>query len=143
MTSHMSFMYSSTKIYIREVILKYITQTGHDCSIMRPFHIFRAQKKRKMTKLRAHFFKKAFTVLRGETFGRTPWPGDQPDARPLPTQDNTTQKHSRTLSCRFKIDVSVTRPHSQRLSRFHSIFIAVVCYVLAVKLQVCKNELKC
>jgi hypothetical protein len=25
------------------------------------------------------------------TFGRTPWTGDQPDARPLPTQDNTTQ----------------------------------------------------
>jgi hypothetical protein len=24
------------------------------------------------------------------TFGRTPWTGDQPDARPLPTQDNTT-----------------------------------------------------
>jgi hypothetical protein len=26
------------------------------------------------------------------TFGRTPWTGDHPDARPLPTQDNTTQK---------------------------------------------------
>jgi hypothetical protein len=26
------------------------------------------------------------------TFGRTPWTGDQPNARPLPTQDNTTQK---------------------------------------------------
>jgi hypothetical protein len=50
------------------------------------------------------FFKKALTVLRGplaypnglldlhiETFGRTPWPGDQPDARALPTQDNKTQ----------------------------------------------------
>jgi hypothetical protein len=24
--------------------------------------------------------------------GRTHWMGDQPDARPLPTQDNTTQK---------------------------------------------------
>jgi hypothetical protein len=54
-------------------------------------------------------FKKALTVLRGplvypnglldlyiETFGRTPWPGGQPDARPLPTQDNTTQKHADT-----------------------------------------------
>jgi hypothetical protein len=28
------------------------------------------------------------------TFGRTPWTGDQPDARPLPTQDNTTQKNA-------------------------------------------------
>jgi hypothetical protein len=27
------------------------------------------------------------------TFGRTPWTGDQPDTRPLPTQDNTTQKN--------------------------------------------------
>jgi hypothetical protein len=26
------------------------------------------------------------------TFGKTPWTGGQPDARPLPTQDNTTQK---------------------------------------------------
>jgi hypothetical protein len=26
------------------------------------------------------------------TFSRTPWTGDQPDAKPLPTQDNTTQK---------------------------------------------------
>jgi hypothetical protein len=60
-----------------------------------------------------HFcFKKAFTVLHEplaypnglldlhtETFGRTPWPGDQPDARPLPTQDNTTQKHTDTHPC--------------------------------------------
>jgi amino acid transporter len=48
-------------------------------------------------------FKKALIFLRGhlaypnglldlhiETIGRTPWPGDQPDARPLPAQDNTT-----------------------------------------------------
>jgi hypothetical protein len=34
-----------------------------------------------------------------ETFGRTPWPGDQPDARPLPTQNNTTQKHADTHPC--------------------------------------------
>jgi hypothetical protein len=27
------------------------------------------------------------------TFGRTPWTGDQPDAGPLPTQDNTRQKN--------------------------------------------------
>jgi hypothetical protein len=34
-----------------------------------------------------------------ETFGRTPWPRDQPDARPLPTQDNTTQKHADKHPC--------------------------------------------
>jgi hypothetical protein len=57
-------------------------------------------------------FKKALTVLRGplaypnglldlhiETFCRTPGTGDQPDARPLPTQDNTTQKHADTHPC--------------------------------------------
>jgi hypothetical protein len=27
-----------------------------------------------------------------QTYGRTPWTSDQPVARPLPTQDNTTQK---------------------------------------------------
>jgi hypothetical protein len=47
--------------------------------------------------------KKVLTILHGplaypnglldlhiETFGRTPWLGDQPDARSLLTQDNTT-----------------------------------------------------
>jgi len=33
------------------------------------------------------------------TLGRTPWTGDQPDARPLPTQDNTTQKNVDTHPC--------------------------------------------
>jgi len=33
------------------------------------------------------------------TFGRTPWTGDQPGARPLPIQDNTTQKNPDTHSC--------------------------------------------
>jgi len=27
-------------------------------------------------------------------FGRTPWPGEQPNARPLPKQDNTTHIHA-------------------------------------------------
>jgi hypothetical protein len=30
------------------------------------------------------------------TLGRTPWMGDQPDARPLPIQDSTTQKDADT-----------------------------------------------
>jgi hypothetical protein len=30
------------------------------------------------------------------TFGRIPWTGDRPIARPLPTQDNTTQKNADT-----------------------------------------------
>jgi len=30
------------------------------------------------------------------TFGRTPWKGDRPDSRPLPTQDNITQKNADT-----------------------------------------------
>jgi hypothetical protein len=59
-----------------------------------------------------YFSKKALAVLRGplaytnrlldlhiETFSRTPWTGDQPDSRPLPTQDNTTQKHADTHPC--------------------------------------------
>jgi hypothetical protein len=33
------------------------------------------------------------------SFVRTPWAGDQPDARPLPTQDNTTQKNADTYPC--------------------------------------------
>jgi hypothetical protein len=59
-----------------------------------------------------YFLKKALTVLRGpmaypnelldlyiDTFGRTPWPGDQRDARPLPTQDNKTQNYADTHPC--------------------------------------------
>jgi len=30
------------------------------------------------------------------TFGRTPWTGDQPDARHLPIQDSITQKNKDT-----------------------------------------------
>jgi hypothetical protein len=33
------------------------------------------------------------------TFGRTSWTGDRPDARPLPLQDNTTQKNADTHPC--------------------------------------------
>jgi hypothetical protein len=32
-------------------------------------------------------------------FGRTPWTGDQPDARHLPTQDNTIQTNADTYPC--------------------------------------------
>jgi hypothetical protein len=54
-------------------------------------------------------FKKALTVLHGPLAYPTglldlhietsPWPEDQPDARPLPTEDNTTQKHMDTHPC--------------------------------------------
>jgi hypothetical protein len=33
------------------------------------------------------------------TSSRTPWTRDQPDARPLPTQDSTTQKHKDKHPC--------------------------------------------
>jgi hypothetical protein len=33
------------------------------------------------------------------TGGRTPWTGDQPDSRPLFTQDNTAQKNADTHPC--------------------------------------------
>jgi hypothetical protein len=33
------------------------------------------------------------------TIGRTPWTGDQPNARPLPAQDNTIQKNADTHPC--------------------------------------------
>jgi len=33
------------------------------------------------------------------TFGRTSWTGNQPNARPLPTHDNTTQKNVDTHPC--------------------------------------------
>jgi hypothetical protein len=68
------------------------------------------------------FFLKRHLVLRGpfaypnglfdlhiETFGRTPWTGDRPDTRPLPTQDNTTQKHADTHPCPMRSQCSSGR----------------------------------
>jgi hypothetical protein len=37
--------------------------------------------------------------LNPKTVGRTPWAGDQPDARPLPTQDNTNRINAGTHPC--------------------------------------------
>jgi hypothetical protein len=40
--------------------------------------------------------------------GRTPWMGDQPDARPLPTQDNTTQRrHTSIPRAGFELTIPV------------------------------------
>jgi hypothetical protein len=44
------------------------------------------------------------------TFGRTPWMGDQPEAKPLPTQESTTQKDKDKHPCLSRIrthDLSV------------------------------------
>jgi hypothetical protein len=38
-------------------------------------------------------------LLDPQTFGKTPWLGDQSNTRPLPTQGNTTQKHADTHPC--------------------------------------------
>jgi len=43
------------------------------------------------------------------TFCRTPWTADRPVARPLPTQDSTTQKNADTHIC-FERD---SKPRSQ------------------------------
>jgi hypothetical protein len=84
-------------------LLKSLT---HMASGILPLYLLKCERKYHL------FFKKALTVLRGplaypnglldldaETFGRTSWPRDQPNARPLPTQDNTTQKHADTHPC--------------------------------------------
>jgi hypothetical protein len=46
------------------------------------------------------------------TYGRTPWTSDQPVARPLPTQDNTTQKDADKHPC-LQRD---SNPRSQQLT---------------------------
>jgi hypothetical protein len=63
-------------------------------------HYFFFLKKKALTVLSGHLaYPNGLLDLHIETFGRTPWPGDQPDARPLPTQVNTTQKHADTHPC--------------------------------------------
>jgi hypothetical protein len=39
--------------------------------------------------------------------GRTPWTGEQPDVRPLPTQDNTTQKKTDTFMPRAGFETTI------------------------------------
>jgi hypothetical protein len=39
--------------------------------------------------------------------GRTPWMGDRPAARPLPTQDNTTKKNADTSMPRVGFEPTI------------------------------------
>jgi hypothetical protein len=45
---------------------------------------------------------------------RTPWTGDQPDVRPLPIQDNTTQKNADTHPCLERDSNPLTQCSSDR-----------------------------
>jgi hypothetical protein len=42
---------------------------------------------------------RGFYLWISQTMGRTPWTDDRPDARPLPTQDNTTHRNADTHPC--------------------------------------------
>jgi len=46
------------------------------------------------------------------TFGRTPFKADQPNARPLPTQDSTTQKKADKYQC-LELDSNQRSQHSR------------------------------
>jgi len=53
----------------------------------------------------------------------TPWMGDQPDAKPLPTQDNTTQKkrrHTSVSGACFQPAISVFERSKTVLALGHS-----------------------
>jgi hypothetical protein len=60
-------------------------------------------RRRRLSRIRLHGlfrFRINFSeFMNHRTFGRAPWTGDRPDARPLPTQDNTTQKNADTHPC--------------------------------------------
>jgi hypothetical protein len=72
------------------------------------------------------------------TSGRTPWTGDQPNARPLPTQDNTTQKNADTHP-RSERDLNTWSQVFQRSKTVRTLDCAATgtgCYfLLTVKLQ--------
>jgi hypothetical protein len=98
----------SDNIYIHNSVFSHYTA---DMNILLQSYL-NYQRARNYISMFFFCFKKALTVLHGplaypnglldlhiETYGRTPWPGDQPDARPLLTQDNTTQKHVDTHPC--------------------------------------------
>jgi hypothetical protein len=87
-----------------------------------------------------------FQFLNPKTVGRTPWTGNQPDARPLPTQDNTNTECRQDIHVLSGIraqdpsvpageDISYLRPrgHCNRpklVQRVIKQYIAEVLYIL-------------
>jgi hypothetical protein len=73
------------------------------------------------------------------TVGMTPWTGDQPVARPLPTQDNTkAQNKSRQTSMPW-VGFETTNPVFERAKTAQPLWLAVACIPVAIQ-WLCKQR---
>jgi hypothetical protein len=128
------FMRLKQSIYIYIYIYIYIVTFF----FVAPAEIFNPTKQRHSLNFRTDFFviflqglgQRPVTVQKFKfwtyesiwTVGRTPWTGDQPDARPLATQDNTRQKkrgHTSMPRAGFEPAIPMfERPKTVRQNRF-------------------------
>jgi hypothetical protein len=61
-----------------------------------------------------------FSFLILYTVGRTPWTGDQPVARPLPTHRPTQIQNKRTQTCMYGVGFEPTVPVFDRAKMVHA-----------------------
>jgi hypothetical protein len=61
-----------------------------------------------------------FQFLNPYTVGRTPWTGDQPVARPLPTYETTQTQNKRTQTTMPRVGFEPTIPAFERAKTVHA-----------------------
>jgi hypothetical protein len=66
----------------------------------------------------------SFLILR--TVGRTPWTGDQPVARPLPTRRTTETQNRRTQTSMPRVGFEPTIPVFERAKTVHALDSAAI-----------------
>jgi hypothetical protein len=69
--------------------------------------------------------RRLFKFLNLYTVGRTPWTGDQPIARPLPTHRTTQTQNKRIQTSMRRVEFEPTVPAFQRVKIFHALDRAV------------------
>jgi hypothetical protein len=74
-----------------------------------------------------------FQFLNPYTVGRTPWTGDQPVARPLPTRRTTQIRNKRTQTSMPRVGFEPTTPVFERAKTVHAL--DSVAFVIGVRLS--------
>jgi hypothetical protein len=65
-------------------------------------------------------------------FGRTPWTGDRPIARPIPTQESTTEKRGHTSEPQAGFEPTITVfERSETIPLGHIIILGHACVLVA------------
>jgi hypothetical protein len=80
------------------------------------------------------FYLLNYSTLDLYTFGRTPWTGDQPVARSLPTHRTTQSQNERTQACMPRMGFEPTIPAPERTNTVHALDGAgtVIKYALGI-----------